>query len=133
MLTEEQKELCIKAIAAIVWADGALNDKECVYFKNVILDLGYQNEKRADELLNTRNEFVFSDLQKLPRDIQLDLLRMAYHMANVASGVSESEKDVIKKIAAETLGVDKWDLMEEWLKSYSAYLIATKKFFEGGE
>jgi|688.fasta_scaffold08419_13 hypothetical protein len=129
-MTEDEKQLCVRVLASVAWADGSVSDGEMKHLEGEVLRLGYNNPTVVHALLAEKHAFTDAEgVKKLDDVHRVELLKNVYCLADACGGVSEREELVLKDVAIAVLGEKPWPQVREWLGSYSRFVTLGRKLF----
>lgn len=129
-MTEDEKQLCVRVLASVAWADGTVSDGEIKQLEGEVQRLGYNNPTVVHSLLGQKHEFTDAEGVRNLDDVhRLELLKNVYCLADACGGVSEGEELVLKRLATAAIGNKPWPEVREWLASYARFVTLGRKLF----
>lgn len=122
-MTEEQKAIVIRAIAAVAWADGNLSEEERSHIAEVVTKIGGYDQSKVEELLATQPdvEKIRDELKNFSRPLVGEILGFCYRMSVADNKIHVKELETIRSLAQSHW--DQWDAESviRWLgKTYEA-------------
>ena len=130
-MEKAQKELIVKTIAAVAWADGNVSDKEKEHLASTVEKLGGLSHDEALKLIDAGKDIkpLLAEIKKLPLPAVADTMNFAYRMAASDNGVTQQELDVLKEVALQIWPEHRANLALRWLKNvYEAEEAFTELF-----
>ena len=114
-----QKELIIKLVAAVAWADGSISESEKEHLAETVEKLGGLEHKDVLALIDASKDIkpLLPEVRQLPIPVISDVMNFAYRMAVKDNGILEEELAVLKEIALQIWPDHKANLALRWLKN----------------
>lgn len=131
-MTEEEKIIFLKVLAAMSRADGNFDDEEKAFIEDIAIVFGIKKDKTDTILQPASDDELITAAKKIQnRQVALNLIKEACLLANSDGDLSDHEIVLIGKIGqAMGIELEKIEQISQWVIDRIVWLEQGKLIFE---
>jgi tellurite resistance protein len=131
-LSKAEKEIIIKLLSCIVWADPDFDTQEAEVINDIISELDGYPEKNILSILTSIKSLtpeLEKEIRELPEVQAHTILNFIYRIANADGKITDKELKVIQKISDLILPGKSWKLVYDWIEANNILMKTSKILF----